>query len=355
MLCKDLCPQNAISIHDTWKSYNAEIDEKKCLSCGKCYNNCQVINRVELRKTISWYQGWSRDIYIHKKASSGGAATSIASFFLERGVVYGCVFNDGRFAFERLSEISDINKMSGSKYVKSNPTGVYEKIKRDLMNGMDVLFIGLPCQVAAVKRYTGAIYDDKLYTIDLICHGTPSPDFLNAYLNQYKINLSEIKNISFRINQKMQLHVDNQGLVEKGVSDKYTIAFLEGLTYTDNCYNCSYATEKRVADITLGDSWGNKLSQIEAKEGVSLILVQTSKGNELIKNADIEKFDVDIQNAINNNLQLKRPSLEPKERNRFFDFIRNGKKINSEIFRIYTAKCLKQDIKEILIKLRLWH
>ena len=43
-----------------------------------------------------------------------------------------------------------------------------------------MLFIGLPCQVAALNNY---IKDKKnLYTVDLICHGSPSPIILEKYI-----------------------------------------------------------------------------------------------------------------------------------------------------------------------------
>lgn len=38
--------------------------------------------------------------------------------------------------------------------------------------------------------------------------------------------------------------------------DKYTLAFLNSINYTENCYNCQYAKIERVSDLTIGDSWG---------------------------------------------------------------------------------------------------
>ena len=74
--------------------------------------------------------------------------------------------------------ISEIDKFAGSKYVKSNPSGIYKKVKECLKNGRKALFIGLPSQVAACKNYVGQKNCESLYTIDLVCHGTPSPELL---------------------------------------------------------------------------------------------------------------------------------------------------------------------------------
>ena len=38
----------------------------------------------------------------------------------------------------------------------------------------------------------------------------------------------------------------------------YYRLFLEGEIYRDCCYECPYADDKRVGDITLGDFWGAK-------------------------------------------------------------------------------------------------
>ena len=82
--------------------------------------------------------------------------------------------------------------------MKSNPKGIYKKIKQLLQSGKKILFIGLPCQVAAVKRFVGKRYEEKLYTIDLICHGSPSPMLLERFLNEKGYNIKQIGNIEFR-------------------------------------------------------------------------------------------------------------------------------------------------------------
>ena len=56
-----------------------------------------------------------------------------------------------------------------------------------------VLFIGLPCQVGALK--TVIKENDNLYTVDLICHGTPSPKLLCDYLALHNENLEEVSSI----------------------------------------------------------------------------------------------------------------------------------------------------------------
>ena len=69
------------------------------------------------------------------------------------------------------------------------------------------------------------------------------------------------------------------------------MAFLNGLSYTENCYSCHYAQTERAGDIT------TELSG-ELSKGVSLALCQTEKGQELLDMMDFNFYDVDIDAAI---------------------------------------------------------
>lgn len=354
MACINVCPKDAIEIKDTLDAYNAVIDTDKCINCDACHNVCPNNNSVEFKSPIKWYQGWTTDEELRKKCSSGGLATAISLAFVKNGgYVYSCVFENGEFTFKRAKTAKEVMAFTGSKYVKSNPSGVYKHIRDDLREGKRVLFIGLPCQVAAVKNYVGNKFQENLYTIDLICHGTPSPRLLEIFLSQYDKQLKSFSNISFRVKAKMQMHVDSKGIVTKGVSDKYTIAFLNGLTYTENCYTCSYAQKKRISDITLGDSWGSELPFEEKRNGISLVLIQTEKGLEILGKSDLVLETVDINKAIQNNHQLEHPSEKPKQRISFFRGIRGNKEFNSLVFHTYPKQCIRQNVKEMLIKAKI--
>lgn len=354
MSCIEICPRKAISIEDTLSAYNAIIDESKCVSCQICQRICQKNNPPKGTIPQKWYQGWASDTYIRMNSSSGGFATAISLAFIDAGgIVYGCTFEKGDFLFGRASRKQEVRRFIGSKYVKSNPKGVYNLVKRDLRAGLDVLFIGLPCQVAAMKNYIGVSLSEKLYTIDLICHGTPSPKLFNLFLMQYECALSSMKKVSFRVKAKMQVHCDGKGIVTKGVSDKYTIAFLNALIYTENCYECDYARTERVSDVTIGDSWGSELPIEEQKQGVSLALCQTPKGEKLIRIAKLQLFDVDLQAAISSNHQLKKPSVKPTTRAYFFRKLKENKKFNALILKIYPFQCIKQDVKKVLLDFKI--
>lgn len=356
MACIDVCPKQAIVVKDNITEYNAIINEELCVGCGMCHKKCQINTPVLKRKPQVWYQGWASNEETRLNSTSGGFASEIVSTFLTSGgVVFSCVFENGQFIYKMFSPSDNLSTIAGSKYVKSNPSGVYKKIKVNLTKGNKVLFIGLPCHVAALCNYLDDFSKFNLYTIDLICHGTPSPKLLKLFLEQYEIDLENIKQIRFRKSNKYHIEQASQQLNKfssvgmKDVLDSYMIGFLEGLFNTDNCYQCQYATRERVSDLTLGDSWGSLLPVEERKKGISLALCQSTKGEELLKNASLVLKDVDLDIAIKNNHQLSEPLRKPPKRDKFFEGIEKGYSFNLMIWKIYPKKIFKQIIKKILI------
>lgn len=110
---------------------------------------------------------------------------------------------------------------------------------------------------------------------------------------------------------------------------------------------------ERVSDITLGDSWGSELDNAEKSKGISLILCQSSKGLDLIKDCNIKLLDVDINKAVEKNHQLHSPALMPRNRNIFLEKLQEGKNFNNLVWRYFTINCVKQKVKKYLIKLHL--
>lgn len=355
MSCLDICPREAIHIEKSLKSYNAHIDMEKCIACGLCHNVCPSNASCLAHPPQMWCQGWSNDLEIRKNGSSGGVATALSLNFIRNGgYVCSCVFNDGKFGFVITADEKDLANFSGSKYIKSDAIGIYSKVFTLLQRGEKVLFIGLPCQVAGMVNYAKFKRNDKnLYTVDLICHGTPSPMFLDMFLSQYGVLAKNCDNIGFRVKDSFQINDNSRTFSSVGVCDRYMTAFLSALNYTDNCYRCQFAKKERVSDITLGDSWGSNCDSNEWKKGVSLILCQSDKGEELLSQSNLHLFDVDLDNAIAHNHQLSTPSIAPKSRAKFFRDIEKGMNFNGAVKRALPKECIKQDFKALLIKLHI--
>lgn len=355
MSCLDICPREAIHIEKSLKSYNAHIDMEKCIACGLCHNVCPSNASCLAHPPQMWCQGWSNDLEIRKNGSSGGVATALSLNFIRNGgYVCSCVFNDGKLGFVITADEKDLANFSGSKYIKSDAIGIYSKVFTLLQRGEKVLFIGLPCQVAGMVNYAKFKRNDKnLYTVDLICHGTPSPMFLDMFLSQYGVLAKNCDNIGFRVKDSFQINDNSRTFSSVGVCDRYMTAFLSALNYTDNCYRCQFAKKERVSDITLGDSWGSNCDSNEWKKGVSLILCQSDKGEKLLSQSNLHLFDVDLDNAIAHNHQLSTPSIAPKSRAKFFRDIEKDMNFNGAVKRALPKECIKQDFKALLIKLHI--
>lgn len=350
MACSDICAKKAIVLKNEINLSYAVIDEKRCVECGRCRQICPINTTVEAVFPQWWYQGWAKDENVRLNSSSGGSAAAITRAFLQDGgYVCSCAFNEGIFSFEITNKVSEIKRYAGSKYVKSNPSGIYSCIAELLKENKKLLFIGLPCQVAALRNYVGEFHNN-LYTIDLVCHGTPSIKILETYFEQHGYTLKDFNEIRFRNKNCFSI----KGITKSGIQDGYTMAFLGGLSFTDNCYNCCYAKRERVSDVTLADSWGSELPKEEKNKGISLILCQTEKGKRIVEQAELELKKVDIDKAISNNGQLSKPSECPVWRDQFMQMLLEGKNFDRIVIRLLPRKFIRQCIKTLLIKLKIF-
>lgn len=348
--CVDVCNKGAINIVDNIRTYNAIINPDLCVKCGLCERICPNNSLVATQHPIAWYQGWATNEQVRMASSSGGVATAIALEFVKsKGVVCSCTFKDGKFIFDFAYTVDEIKKFTGSKYVKSTPNGIYKKLKELLKANTKVLVIGLPCQIAAVKHVIGN--NPLLYTIDLICHGTPSPKILEMFLNEKGCPITKIADIRFRKKTDYFLSNGIKPIELPSVMDMYTYLFLKSVSYTENCYSCYYASLNRVSDITLGDSWGTLLSADEVKKGISLILCQTEYGKSILENTSLHLENVDLDNAIINNKQLLQPSYKPKEHSRFYFVLNKIHRFDVSAFVCFPLIYIRFMLKSLVVKL----
>ena len=230
------------------------------------------------------------------KSSSGGAFLGICNAFIDfAGVdnqwsVYGVKFdNEFHILHSRATTIDECFEFCGSKYAQSDLNGCFEKVANDLNNGYYVLFTGTPCQIAGVKAYISkaGCSDKTLYTMDIICHGTPKPEFWADYVKYLENkNQSKLKNFSFRHKEKgwkgypILAEFENGKRYENTFDvSTYMILFRKNLLMRKACFNCKFPGNFQ-SDITVGDFWGVELcmSEVDTDGGVSLILAHTEKG-----------------------------------------------------------------------------
>lgn len=146
-----------------------------------------MIVSADFKMPLKVYGAKLKDKTKLMKSQSGGAFVAIAEYFLKQGaVVYGCGMDENHTAiYKRISVRKDLDEIKGSKYVQAELGNTLKHVKADLENGGTVLFSGTPCYVLAVKNYVSTVKNkDNLYTVDIICHGVPSPLVYKTYLRE---------------------------------------------------------------------------------------------------------------------------------------------------------------------------
>lgn len=324
-LCAALCPKHCITMQaGNLGHLYPEIDQSVCVDCRLCKKNCPQLGDMEFRYPQKAYAAWAKDDDDYKSSTSGGAASVFTHYILKNGgVVYGCVCRPGiRIEHVRVERMEDADKLKGSKYVQSNIVGVLPEIRNDVNSGRRVLFIGTPCQVAAVKRMFKE-QPNNLLLVDIVCHGVPSNKWLADYITDYlRIIGDGVTSVMFRFPDSFSLCVYSQGRMAyksnnlwiNRYRDLYCDTFIDGFTYRDSCYCCRYARLERISDITIGDFWGLGKEKDDSympahPYGISCVLQVTGNGKDLIQAVkdELNIYERPITEAINGNDQLRKP------------------------------------------------
>lgn len=321
-LCVAQCPKHSISmeVHGSLGHLYPEIDQDTCIDCGLCVRKCPAIHAPKLEKPTVAYAAWSKNEEDYKSSTSGGAASVLSQYIISKGgVVYGCaMLPDIEVKHIRVDRKEDLLKLKGSKYVQSSIVDIIPQLKQDVKDGRPTLFIGTPCQVAAIKN----IYKEQpenLYLVDLICHGVPSVIILKKHVKKVA-DYPHYDNIIFRESSYIVVVVVGGKVVyrrplnQPRYKDWYINTFFDGYTYRESCYKCRYACPERVSDITIGDFWGLG-KHLPANEipphpdGCSVMLPVTEKGRELVDSVSgqMNMYEREVNEAVSGNDQLKRP------------------------------------------------
>lgn len=331
--CMPICPKHSISMRGDSRGYiYPEIDHATCVECGLCDKTCPEIHPVTKRHPLSVKAAVADPVI--SDSSSGGTATLIALNTIEAGgVVYGSLQAENcKIVHRRVSTISEIDALKGSKYVRSETGNTFAECRADLLRGKEVVYIGTPCQISGLRKYLGKEYSN-LCTVDLICHGVPSQKLLSDEFDHLrrKYDLPAEPRIRFRdktsgkVKFGLYLYDGTKKIFSRDFPKNYYISgFLSGLFYRRNCFLCRYTETNRTGDITLGDFWGlgkEAPTAMKATSGVSLVLVNTTKGAETM-NAITEKLKTEerpLSEAVAGNAQLRHPFSRPVQYEDFQD------------------------------------
>ena len=332
--CFNICPNQAIEMKENFEGFlYPEINLEKCTNCGLCEKVCQIDKKNENKKQKTCYAGIYND-EARKISSSGGTFVALAKYILKNnGCVVGCAFNDDYSKAQHIiiSDINELGKLQGSKYLQSELNSVFSEIKKLLTNKKLVLFTGTPCQVDGLKRYLRKDYNN-LITVDLVCHGVPSPKVWRKYLEKVS-NGKQVESLTFRDKRAtwsfislLSYKLNDELIIERSNENLYYNAFLKNLILRKSCSTCTYTNLKRVSDITIGDFWTiEKVNKnYDDSKGTSLVFLNSSKGKKIFKeiSKEFKLFKKSrLKQALKGNPVLTRNVEIHQNRDRFFENI----------------------------------
>lgn len=363
--CVNVCPKNAIATKKVLSgSFFMEIDEQKCINCGKCEKVCPNNAEPQYHYPLQAYAGWATSSAVQVHAASGGAASSFYRYAVKNQIKFAGVQMNKEFeAHFKLGENKeDIIAFRNSKYTFSFMDDIYIKIEQFLKEKQRVLFIGLPCQVAAITNYVAKLTEkDNLITVDIVCHGTPPANYLQEHIRAvakkkrsaydmcyFRDPLYETDKFVFSLYKDNKKNPDYHKRVNS--DDLFQIGYHKSYIYRENCYNCKFAKRQRVGDLTISDYWGEPLDK-NAKQ-LSNILVNTEKGKVFLEKVKedglLTLYERDLEEPFRLDKQLNHPSVKTKEREKFISEYINCQDYEKAAYKIFGKAAVKNRMIEIL-------
>lgn len=263
----------------------------------------------------------AKDLNIRMSSTSGGFFYYLAQFIIEQGgVVAGAAYMDD-FSVRHIiiERLEDICKLQKSKYVRSDLTGCFQKIKEILDTGRLVLFTGTPCQCAGLKKYVKNVYS-HLICMDFICAGVCRTKIYKKYLEWLESKYhSSIVSIEFKCKEKGWHELGTKVVFSNGKryfrsahADPYMSAFIgSGLSVQQGCYQCHYRSPTHDTDFTVGDCWGiDKIDKtFDDNKGVSVVIIHSDRGNQTFRKLSdyFELIELNLEQVEIGNPTLLKP------------------------------------------------
>ena len=317
--CSQICPVKAITMQTDQEGFlRPTVNHTACILCHQCRKVCPANHQKTAVEGQRCYAAKNtRDI--RAKSSSGGAFRCLASEMIQRGgvVVASEMNKDWKLRHTVARTMEEVERQGRTYYVQSEVYPRFREIRDMLKEGTPVLFVGTPCQVRGLTLFLGKD-DPNLLTVDLLCHGVPSPGMFQAFIEylQSRGNVTALSHRDKSIGWKgycVSAEIGGKVYRNNGWLKAYNVMFSHGLINRPSCYHCPYTNYDRPSDLTIGDYWGieKKHKVFFDKMGVSLIFANTAKGQEFLSAAGTQMELLEIQKSDCVQNSLRKPQAQP--------------------------------------------
>lgn len=333
------------------------VNKADCIDCGLCEKVCHELHPYEERKPQRVYAAINKDELIRIQSSSGGIFYLLAEKIVsEGGVVFGARFDEQwQVVIDNAETMEGVKAFMGSKYLQARMATAYTDAKQFLNEGRKVLFSGTPCQIAGLHHFLGKPYDNLL-TVEVICHGVPSPKVWSRYLDEVVImGRRAVSDVQFRnkrngwkaFNFTLEYNNEEQSisLCSHHQQNHFMRAFLCDMILRPSCHNCLAKSGKSHSDIIIADFWGINVEMpvMDDDKGTGLVLLNTDKGQAALDWSKIIYKEITVEAAIRHNPSYHRSAATNPKRTEFFNRLDETDSVTALI-----VDCLRPSYKQRL-------
>lgn len=294
--CAASCPQDIIQMSENKDGFYEPVitSMDKCTQCGICLKVCSFSNNIFFEGNLKGtFASYSSNAQIRERASSGGVAFELAKQALSNGYyICGVIYDKDkhRAVHKVLKTQTELFETIGSKYIPSATFSAFEELIAN--RNQKYMIFGSPCQIASlrllIRKYR---CEDNFILVDFFCHGVPSVKVWDKYIQSKAIGNGNIETVKWR-DKKFGWHDSyyivgfdksgNEVFRSKRVNnDEFFQFFLGHYALAPCCLeSCKFKKFNSLADIRLGDLWGEKYS--DNSKGINGVICFTNKGKELV-------------------------------------------------------------------------
>jgi coenzyme F420 hydrogenase subunit beta len=338
--CVGVCPEQAIQIGDPLGEA-LPVLTGECCDHGACYTSCsgkfvswpaltqQVFGREPQNYLIGEHRsiqvGFAQDEQVRSGAASGGIASAVSLYLLEKGMVDGVLtlVDSEEEPYRGIPKVvtsrEGVLAAAQSRYSISPLNTTLNEIAA--LPGK-YAYVGLPCQVHSIRKLQAAGHPAAAkieYVIGIYCGNILHFDSVRSFLSRNGIkDLSHVTSLKYRAGDwpgRMEVRLRNGQVF--GL-EKFYANYLIPFYIMQRCLLCTDLTNE-FADISCGDGWSPVYE--ERGKGWSIVLGRTARGSALLEamcaDGRLELHSITEEAAVNmhsHGLDLKKAGQLPTHR-----------------------------------------